>query len=129
MQIAIVGFNSKLCGDVERFINAIIKEDSEIVLNRHDIEKRVKPIPQDVCAVFVVVDSIKAMNWLHSIASWSEGRPVVVVSNHPQYAIEGIRHQVKHYLLFPLVDKDMREAMNRAGLSEEVKPIEKYSYI
>jgi hypothetical protein len=126
MQIAIIGLNPKLCDDAERGIRDILKEDSEIVINRHDIEKRVKPIPQDVYALFVIVDSIKAMNWLPAIVGWAEGRPVVIVSDNPQYAMEGLRLQVKHYILFPLVEKDMREAMSRAGLSSEVRPFETY---
>jgi hypothetical protein len=36
-----------------------------------------------------------------------------------QYALEGIRLQVRHYLLFPLTEQDMREALTRIGI--EVK--------
>jgi hypothetical protein len=73
MQIAIIGLKPKLCDDVERCIENILKESSEIVISRYDIEKRVKPIPQDVCALFVIIDSIKAMT---RAGLSSEVRPV-----------------------------------------------------
>jgi hypothetical protein len=66
--------------------------------------------------VFVIVDSAVALHTLSSVVGWGGDRPVVIVSDHPQYAIEGVRLQVKHYLLFPLTEKDMREALPRLGL-------------
>jgi hypothetical protein len=127
MQIAIVGFKRKLRDEVEFNLKEYLKEGGEIELCQYDTAERLEPVPQDVCAIFAIVDNAESANCLWSVVLWGEGRPVVVVSNHPQYAITGIRLQVKDYILFPLIEEDMREAISRAGL--EVSPVADYRIV
>jgi hypothetical protein len=122
-QIAILGFRRKLRDEVEQSISDCL-EDAGITLQKYHLDEPVyNPVPPGIIAAFVIVDSASAAGALRSVSGWSENLPVVVVSNHPQYALEGIRTQVRHYILFPLTNKDMREALTRVGI--EVKPLDK----
>jgi hypothetical protein len=116
MRIAIVGHKRKLRDEVESKIREHISEDRGVGVCQYETDKREAAIPQDIYALFVIVDSAAALRSLPSVVGWGGDRPVVIVSDHPQYAIEGVRLQVKHYLLFPLTLADMREAIPRLGL-------------
>jgi two-component SAPR family response regulator len=127
MQIAIVGFKSKLRDHVENSLKYYLKDGGGINICQYDTPELIRPIPRDVCAIFVIVDNAESANCLWPVVNWGEGRPVVIVSNHPQYAITGIKVKVKDYILFPLTEDDMREAISRVGL--EVKPDEDYRIV
>jgi DNA-binding NarL/FixJ family response regulator len=116
MKIAIVGQKRKLRDEVESKIKEYVPEGRGVGVCQYETDKREAAIPPDICALFVIVDSASALRSLPSVVGWGGSRPVVIVSDHPQYAIEGVRLQVKHYLLFPLTPKDMREAIPRLGL-------------
>jgi DNA-binding NarL/FixJ family response regulator len=123
MQIAILGYRRNLREEVERLILTCMVPSSDIILCKYGMdEPSHNPAPPDVGAAFVIVDDAQALISLRTVARWGENLPVVIVSNDPQYALEGIRLQVRHYLLFPLTEKDMREALPRIGL--EAKPVE-----
>jgi hypothetical protein len=116
MKIAIIGHKKRLRDEVESKIKEYLHGSRGVGVCQYETDKREKAIPPDICALFVIVDSAASLRSLPAVVGWGGDRPVVIVSDHPQYAIEGVRLQVKHYLLFPLTEKDMREALPRLGL-------------
>ncbi len=117
MEIAVLGYRRELRNEVERYLRAYLDADGAPTTRQYGLDEPVyNAAPQDIVAAFVIVDDAKALSSLRKVAAWGENLPVVVVSNHPQYAMEGIRLQVRHYLLFPLTDADMREALSRIGM-------------
>lgn len=121
MEIAILGYRREMRDEVERHIRGCLGENSPFILRQYGMdEPKYNPVPPDTAAAFVIVDDARALESLRKAADWGERLPLVIVSNHPQYALEGIRLQVKHYLLFPLVEEDMREALRR--VEKEVAP-------
>lgn len=121
MQIAILGSRRNLRDEVERQVRACLAEGSPLILRQYGMdEPRYNAAPAELAAAFVIIDDAKALDSLRTVAGWGENLPLTIVSNHPQYALEGVRLQARHYLLLPLEQRDVREALLRMGL--EVKP-------
>jgi len=117
MQIAIFGNRRSHRDEVERYIRKCLGEDSPYELRQYNLEEpRFNPTPEGLAAAFVIVEDVLALNELRTVTGWSKELPVVIVSDDPQYALEGIRCQVKSYILFPLVEQDVREALRGMGL-------------
>ena len=123
MEIAILGYRRNLREDVARQIIACLEKTADITLRQYGLDEPIyNPMPPETGAAFVIVDDAKALHSLRTVARWGN-LPLIIVSNHPQYAMEGIRLQVRHYLLFPLTEPDVSEALKRIGV--EVKHREK----
>jgi len=119
-QIAIFGSRREHREEVERHILACLGESDAIVLRQYGMdEPRCNPALPNLAAAFVIMSNAKQLSDLRIVAGWGKELPVVIVSDHPQYALEGIRLQVRHYILLPLVEKDVREALLRVGIGGE----------
>ena len=116
MEISILGYRRKMHEDVQRSILECLEDTADITLRQYGLdEPAYNPAPPEVGAAFVIIDDAKALNALRKVSGWGENLSVVIVSNHPQYALEGIRLQVRDYLLFPLTGPEMGEALRRIG--------------
>ncbi|HHV12892.1 MAG TPA: hypothetical protein GXX75_21690 [Clostridiales bacterium] len=117
MEIAILGYQRKRRDDVEGNLRACLGEDSPVLLRQYGMEEPLyNPAPEQIAVVFIIVDDARALTAAKKAAEWGKDLPLVMVSNHPQYAMEGIRLKVRHYILFPLEQEDIREALQRVGL-------------
>lgn len=117
MEIAILGYRRDRRDEVEKHLCACLGPNPRLLPRQYGMEEPAcNPAPPDTAAAFVIVDDARALSTARQVARWGSDFPVVFVSTHPQYALEGIRLMVRHYLLFPLEDEDIREALRRAGL-------------
>jgi len=114
----IVGYDRERRNDLEAALRSCMGEDSSVDIHKYDIREEYGLLkrPDVPAAVFIIIDSVTVLSLVESIAGWGAGYPVVMVATHPQYAIEGIRQKVKHYILFPLEREEIREALNRTGV-------------
>jgi len=117
MEIAILGYRRERRDEVEEALRFCLGRDAPIRLRQYGMEEPLyNPAPEETAAVFVIVDDAKALIAANKAAQWGKSLPLVIVSNHPQYAMEGIRLKVRHYILFPLEQEDIRESLRRIGL-------------
>ncbi len=117
MEIAILGYRRERRDEVEAQLRACLGRASLILLRQYGMDEPLYNLmPKETAAVFLIVDDAKALTAAKKAAEWGGDLPLVMVSNHPQYALEGIRLKVRHYILFPLEQADVREALRRAGL-------------
>lgn len=117
MQIAILGYQRSLRDEVERHIRSCLDENSVFIIRQYGLDEPMyNPAPPDLAAVFAIVDDAGAIEALRKVVNWGDSLPLVIVSNHPEYALEGIRLMARHYLLFPLTEPEVREALCRAEI-------------
>ena len=117
MNIAIVGYEKERRDNLETHLRACLEQDADVNITQYEMNKEHinlerPPVP---CAVFVIIDEETALLDAKKVSSWGKGFPMVMVATHPQYAIEGIRQKVKHYILFPLDRGEITEALKRTG--------------
>lgn len=117
MEIAILGYRRERRDEVEEGLRFCLGRDSPILLRQYGMEEPLyNDVPKETVAAFIIVEDAKALITANKAAQREKNLPLVIVSNHPQYAVEGIRLQVRHYILFPLEQEDIREALRRIGL-------------
>ena len=119
MDILILGSNQNRRDDLEEWIRECLDDaemEAKIVNCPEPRETITYERPAPPSATFIVIDGESALLYARVVESWGDGYPMVMAATHPQYAIEGIRRKVKHYILFPLEEKDIREALVRTGV-------------
>jgi len=125
MQIAILGDRLLRRNELESLIRSCLGEHSEIDVNQYGMsEPGYNPAPPGIAAAFVIVEDALALDTVREVTNWGRELPelpVVIASNDPGYALAGIRCQVTYYILFPLVEKDVREALHRVGLGGDAR--------
>jgi Response regulator containing CheY-like receiver domain and AraC-type DNA-binding domain len=120
MEIAILGYRRELRNELEAQLRICLGDDTRYTPKQYGMDEPVynRDPPEDTAAAFVIIDDARALNVAGAVANWGEDFPVVMAATGPQYALEGIRLKVKHYILYPLEQKDMREALVRTGVTE-----------
>jgi len=117
MQVAILGDRLARRNELESHILSCLGERSKIDVCQYGMsEPGYNPAPPGIAAAFVIVEDALALGTVRDVTSWGKELPVVIASDDPGYALAGIRRQVTYYILFPLVEKDVREALRRIGL-------------
>lgn len=117
MQIAVFGTKRLRREELEALIRSCLTDNSELEVCQYSMEEPIyNQAPPDISAAFVIVDDANALKSLRTVARWVKDLPLAIVSDSPEFALEGVRLQVRHYLLFPLRTEDVREAMLRMGL-------------
>lgn len=118
MDIAVLGYRRERRNDLEGHIVVCLGDNSPYTVRQYGMDEPVynrEPPPNTACA-FVIIDDVKALHTAQSVAGWGDSFPLTMAAIHPEYAMEGIRLKVKHYFLFPLEQKDIREALVRMGI-------------
>lgn len=117
MQIAVFGTKRLRREELEALIRSCLTDNSELEVCQYSMEEPIyNQAPPDISTAFVIVDDANALKSLRTVARWVKDLPLAIVSDSPEFALEGVRLQVRHYLLFPLRTEDVREAMLRMGL-------------
>ena len=98
----------ELAGTLHRFM-----EDIEILTCQFDDIFRDSP-PRGVDAAFVCVDNMRALEGARKLHLL--GIPMIVLSDSPDYAMEGIRLEVRHYIIRPVTEPEIRAALRRLGI-------------
>ena len=113
--IAILGHDKGRRDDVEAQIRACPGLSPNVKITQYATSREHVRLarPAAPCAVFAVIDGENALIDASKASAWGEGYPVVMVATHPQYAMEGIRQKVRHYILFPLEREEIAEALKR----------------
>jgi|GEM_PF-1770996 len=116
MQIAILGYRRNQRNEVEKHIRACLGSGSPHAIRQYSLdEPGHNPAPPDAAVVFAIVDDARALETVQRVANWGEDLPLVIVRAEPDYTVEG-KFTVKHYLTFPLTERDTREVLGRVGL-------------
>lgn len=71
-------------------------------------------VPGDLRAAFVIVDNMRALECARKLSR--NNIPLALVSGSPDYAMEGIRLDVRHYIIRPVGRDDVKTALTRLGL-------------
>jgi len=118
MEISIIGYRAHLRDELEAQLRMFLGDNCPIALRQYPIEPSDcrADKPEDAIAAFVVIDEVWAINAAEQAVHWAEDFPVVMAATHPQYAIEAIRMKARHYILFPLEQAEIGEALRRAGV-------------
>lgn len=115
MRIAVVDGNADGRALLERMLQDGLKARGDaagtITYDLRDCMQM--PLPEDVSAVFVAVNSMLAVEAARQIVWLNSTAALVVVSSSPEYGVEAVRLGAAHYLLEPLCPADISEALER----------------
>lgn len=70
--------------------------------------------PQNTDAAFVCIEDMRSLEGARKLHLL--GIPLVVVSDSPDYAMEGIRLGVRHYIIRPVSEPEIQTALRRLGI-------------
>ena len=70
--------------------------------------------PAETDAIFAYVRDMRSLEGVRKLSRY--GIPTVIVSQSPDFAMEGIRLGVRHYLIEPLAEPELITALTRLGL-------------
>lgn len=114
MKIAIIAPPESEWQSLADMLRACAGSGGEVGVIRYGLDDPLyTPPDSDTSAVFAFVDNMKSLTAARKIALWDTDMPLVFVCKDPGYALEGIRLNVRDYLLQPLRASDVNEAVNR----------------
>ena len=118
MDIAIFGRNQRLRDNLENGLRACLGSNSTVSVRQYEMSPRdiLNERPPKPSAVFLIIDNAYALADAESVVEWGEGYPMVMAASSPEYALDGIRKKVKYYVLFPVDEGELREALLRTGV-------------
>ena len=115
----IVVFSRDVGGEEAKELAALLREfvdNAEILICAFD-EVFLNRAPEGVNAAFVCVDSMRALEGARKLVRLRV--PMVFISGSPDYAMEGIRLNVRHYIIRPVERADVQTALERLGIFAE----------
>ena len=119
MEIAILGYRRELRNELEAQLRICLGENARYTPKQYGMDEPVynRDPPEDTAAAFIIIDDARALHVAGAVANWGKNFPIAFAATGPQYALEGIRLRVKHYILYPLEQKDIRETLIRMGVT------------
>ena len=115
MNIAIIGGSEAKRAELEQMIlsNSNRSKAYSIVCYEF-IEDEQIYVNSKVSVAFIFVENSKILHRIKEFIDGNEKVSIVVVSNRPEYALESIRLNIKYYLLYPLEQYEVLEALKRS---------------
>lgn len=116
MEIGIIGSNLKVLTELEKEIKKYLNNSNYNI--RYFKKNQINTITskEDLVAVFIVIDNIESLYILEKIVNLKRNLPMIVVSNDPQYALECLRLDVRHYILLPLESEEIKKTLIKLGV-------------
>jgi len=115
----IVVFSPDAGGEETRELAALLRglvDDAEILSCGFN-EVFLDRAPKGMDAAFIFVDNMRALEVVRKLAR--PHVPMAIISGGPDYAMEGFRLDVRHYIIRPVERADVRAALERLGLFGE----------
>ena len=104
--------------DCELLLELIGKHTDRVKTAIHSYEEVfLGQTPAETDAVFAYVRDMRSLEGVRKLSR--HGIPTVIVSQSPDFAMEGIRLGVCHYLIEPLAEPELITALTRLGLYAE----------
>ena len=115
----IVIFSPDAGGEEARELAALVRGhvESAKILSCGFNEVFLDRAPEDMDAAFICVDNMRALEVVRKLARLHV--PMAIISGSPDYAMEGIRLDVRHYIIRPAERADVRAALERLGMFRE----------
>ena len=115
----IVVFSPDAGGEEAGKLAALLRElvDGAEILSCGFNEVFLDCAPEDMDAAFICVDNMRALEVVRKLARLHV--PMAIISGSPDYAMEGIRLDVRHYIIRPAERADVRAALERLGMFRE----------
>jgi len=118
----IVIFSPDAGGEEARELAALVRGhvESAEILSCGFNEVFLDRAPEGMDAAIVCVDNMRALEGARKLARLHV--PMAFISGSPDYAMEGIRLDVRHYIIRPVEGADVRTALERLGIFGEEEP-------
>ena len=115
----IVIFSPDAGGEEARALAALVRGhvESAEVLSCGFNEVFLDRAPEGMDAAFIFVDNMCALEVVRKLARLHV--PMAIISGSPDHAMEGIRLDVRHYIIRPAERADVRAALERLGMFGE----------
>lgn len=115
MNLYVVGSPGKSRDALAGMLGGVLPD---IFIHCMDLDGLPRHRSREPAAAFVLVNNMHGLQCLRKIAEMYRA-PVVVVSSSPDYALEGIRCDVQDYIIPPIWENDLRQALRRLGIACE----------
>jgi len=100
---------------LETLIESCLAKDGEQadVVNHAPEDVFRLPLPRDTAAAFITINSVTDVEAARQFARLYETTPFVVISDNGDYAVEAFRLNARHYIIRPVGEVGIREAVSR----------------
>lgn len=118
MDIVIFGEDENRRNELQSNLRAYLGESSPVNISQIDTsgDRYCLEQPPNPSVMFFIIDKSGMLLYSEKASKWGADYPLVMAATHPQYAFEGIRQRVCHYILFPLEQAEIEEALKRTGV-------------
>ena len=113
MEIAILSYRRKLRDELEAQLRICLGDCAQHRIKQFSLGYAP---PDNTAAAFIIIDGERALHIASSAANLGGKFPVAMAATHPRYALSGTRLNVKHYILYPLEPKNIRETLLQMGV-------------